>query len=121
MFDEKYYSSIHPYLPEDAKQILAAEIPKIQASIAADVDKFGKELAESVKREFEAHQKESQSALDGLRVAVKALAQVKGAALSKAIDDLSGSIDAHEKLWRGLGSSLQASVLTAVRATGLPL
>ena len=125
MFDEKYFSSINAYLPEDAKQILAAEVPKIQAAIAADVDSFGKTLADNVQREFQSaldvHVKGSADALVQLRLTAESLTKVKGAALTKAVDDLKSSITAYEDKWKGLGATLQASVLKAVRATGLPV
>jgi hypothetical protein len=124
-FKDKYYDSIHDYLPEDAKQILAAQIPRIREAITQDVEQFGQELGREVQREIDATIKAATDAnkasFDALKAQLIGLVAKDSTSLQNAVQQLSASLDDYEKRWRGVGESLQKVALGVVKSAGLPI
>ncbi len=121
------YESVMGYAPDDVKQILQREIPRIEANIERELDKFSRELADyiqiEVRREVELavaaareDERRMQKGFDALRSAAATDPVLRG-----AVEQLAGYVEQYEARWRGVGETLKRAAITAARAAGVPL
>lgn len=123
---DRAYQSVVSYAPEQVKEILLREIPRIEENIDLELEKFGAELSEFV-------DKETQTFVDSLTEQAKARAE-KMRTLMKDLEDTEGSdelkenvaslkkqLDEYEAHWKGVGKGIQGVVKAGFKSAGLPV
>src|SRR5262245_15088827 len=123
MFDTRYFDSVRSYMPEGAKAVLDAEIPRIRETIKKDVEEFADHMGRYLKAEIDKVTAE-QATLVELQLAN--IKQQLTTLESKAPEDaavkaLRESIDKYESQWTKLGESVKAAAVAAMKSMGIPL
>lgn len=130
LFEDKYYNSVRPYMPQDAKRILDEQIPVIKQQVSAEIEAFGKSYAESVTTEVARLvaeiEKDLSASTESLKATTDELLKESGdsAKLKEEVEKLKKAVEAHEEQVRGWGETLNASLKiaakTAAASVGLP-
>ncbi len=125
---ERAYESIRGYLPEDANQILNEQVPRIEQFIDDELTKFGSELSEYIAAEVDRLLEESQErAMRSHNELVSVIGEIRAdvaandAVLERAVAKLERSLDDYERRFEELGEGVRRVVITAVRASGIPI
>ena len=125
---ERAYESIRGYLPEDANQILDEQVPRIEQFIDDELTKFGTELSEYIAAEVDRLLEESQErAMRSHNELVSVIGEIRAdvaandAVLERAVAKLERSLDDYERRFEELGEGVRRVVITAVRASGIPI
>ena len=125
---DRAYVSIAAYVPEDARRILAEQVAKIEQFIDDEMNKFGEELAEHIgavvgevleeaTRDATTLRTELTAAIGEIRADMVANDKVLEGAVSK----LERSLDQYETRFKQLGEGVRGAVVTAARASGIPI
>lgn len=125
---ERAYESIRGYMPEDAREILNQQIPRIEQFIDDELTKFGVELSEFIGAEVDrllldaqesAHRSHNEliAAIGEIRADVAA----NDAVLERAVARLERSLDDYERRFEELGEGVRRAVILAARAAGIPV
>ncbi len=126
---EKAYESVMGYAPEDVKNVLEREIPRIKESIDEELAKFSKELGEYIKSEVDAAlekvQAEARAERDKMRDLMK---KIRDAQSREELDKMRASatkldeaLTEYENRFENLGAMMRKSALTAARTAGIPI
>ena len=125
---ERAYESIRGYLPEDANQILDEQVPRIEQFIDDELTKFGTELSEYIAAEVDRLLEESQErAMRSHNELVSVIGEIRAdvaandAVLERAVAKLERSLDDYERRFEELGEGVRRVVITAARASGIPI
>ena len=125
---ERAYESIRGYLPEDANQILNEQVPRIEQFIDDELSKFGVELAEYIAAEVDRLLEESQQqAMRSHNELVAVIGEIRSdvaandAVLERAVAKLERCLDDYERRFEELGEGVRRVVITASRASGIPI
>ncbi len=125
---ERAYESIRGYLPEDANEILNEQVPRIEQFIDDELTKFGSELSEYIAAEVDRLLEESQErAMRSHNELVSVIGEIRAdvaandAVLERAVAKLERSLDDYERRFEELGEGVRRVVITAVRASGIPI
>lgn len=126
LFETKDFQSIQPYLPEDAKKVLDAELPKIREQAIKQIDEFAESLVTELTRQLKelaaqdvAELKTTQDKLKGELAAFAAAAVPP--ALAQSANALKAAVEEHEKRFSRAGEVLRQTVVTTLQAHGLPV
>lgn len=125
---DKAYESIRGYVNEDVNRILAEQIPKIEQYIEEEVDNFGAELSgyidgvvDQVVQDIQAESEQvKQQMLSTIELIESEMSDID-APLRLATAQLKTNLDAYEEKFVKLGQTVQTSIKTAIKTTGLPL
>ena len=122
---ERAYESIRGYMPEDARQILNDQIPRIEQFIDDELTKFGVELSEFIGAEVDRLLLDSQeSAHRSHNELIAAIGEIRAdvaandAVLERAVARLERSLDDYERRFEALGEGVRRAVILAARAAG---
>lgn len=126
LFESKDFQSIQPYLPEDARKVLDAELPKIREQAIKQIDEFAESLVTELTRQLKeladrdvAELKTAQDKLKGdLAAFIKANPTDP---LSQGASALKAAVEEHEKRFCRAGEALRQTVVTTLQAHGLPV
>ena len=125
---ERAYESIRGYMPEDAREILNEQIPRIEQFIDDELTKFGVELSEFIGAEVDRLLQEAQeSAHRSHNELIAAIGEIRAdvaandAVLERAVARLERSLDDYERRFEALGEGVRRSVILAARAAGVPV
>ncbi len=126
VFKEEYYDAIKPYLPEDAKNVIYNQLPKIKERIESEIDTFAKSFAEQIHKQVS----EQTAAMEQEAKDLKAKLQQLSDDLTKATDaaplkdvavKMAAEVEQYRQKMEGLGKTVRQTVLTAARYAGLPI
>lgn len=125
---ERAYESIRGYMPEDAREILNEQIPRIEQFIDDELTKFGVELSEFIGAEVDRLLLDSQeSAHRSHNELIAAIGEIRAdvaandAVLERAVARLERSLDDYERRFEALGEGVRRAVILAARAAGIPV
>jgi len=127
LFQPKDFQSILPYVPEDAKRILDAELPRIREKAVEQIDQFAEslvnELTAQLKALGEKQAQELKQSQDDLKKQLDDYVkkQAPDPNLTKATNELNAAIEEQRKRFLNAGVFLRQSVLTALKTHGLPV
>ncbi len=125
---DRAYESIRGYVPEDVKQVLSDQIPKIEKFVDDELEKFGEELSSHIQAEIDAliqkTEAEASQAQANMKTAVEAIRADIAANdhdLEAAVNQLETSLNEYEDRFRNIGEGIRKAALTAVKSTGIPI
>ena len=125
---ERAYESIRGYLPEDANEILNEQVPRIEQFIDDELTKFGVALSEYIAAEVDRLLEESEErAMRSHNELVSVIGEIRAdvaandAVLERAVAKLERSLDDYERRFEELGEGVRRVVISAARASGIPI
>src|SRR5262245_3829261 len=114
------------YLPEDLKQKIEAELPRLERDIERKVEVFANELAKQLETEVFQALREQDGRLSKLEseLAGKVGELSSAAAAAQVVataKELQAAVQRYKEEWTGIGTKMRTVALSVLKGAGIPI